>query len=201
MPEDICLIPRESENVHLRPPKKEDAKFFVQMLNNPRINRFLMRRFPLPFIEEEEWIEVNAEQTKNKESAHFTIELKSPKNEDEGNNQQAEPQVIGVCGIAGIDLVNRYGEAGIFIGEDYLEKGYGTEATKLLLGYGFDALNLHRINSSAVSYNKRSIGLQKKLGFQEEGVRKEMIRIKGNWYNLNLLGITEKRWRNQNSGS
>lgn len=82
MPEDICLVPRESENVHLRPPRKEDVEFFVQMLNNPRINRFLMRRFPLPFIEEEEWIENNAEQTKNKESAHFTIELKPSENKD-----------------------------------------------------------------------------------------------------------------------
>lgn len=201
MAKDICLIPRTNENVRLRPPRKEDAEFFVQMLNNPRINRFLMRRFPLPIVEEEEWIENNAEQTKNKESAHFTIELKPTENESKKEGQQDKPQVIGVCGIAGIDLVNRYGEAGIFLGEDYLEKGYGTEATELLLGYGFDALNLHRINSSAVSYNKRSIELQKKLGLKKEGVREEMIQIQGKQYDLVLLGITEDMWRNQKSGN
>ncbi|MEF8846901.1 MAG: GNAT family protein [Candidatus Paceibacterota bacterium] len=192
MSEDICLVPREGENVRLRPPRKEDAKFFVQMLNNPRINRFLTRRFPLPRIEEETWIENNAEQIKNKEAAHFTIELM---------HDEKENEVIGICGLADIDLVNDVGEAGILLGEDYLEEGYGTEATKLLLGFGFDALNLHRINAAAVGYNERSIALQKKLGFKKVGAHKEMIRIKGERYDLVIFGILEDTWRNQNSGN
>ncbi len=60
---------------------------------------------------------------------------------------------IGETGLFGIDYRNRTGEFGILIGEaDARGKGYGTEATTLMLDYAFTALGLHNVMLDVASF-------------------------------------------------
>lgn len=62
----------------------------------------------------------------------------------------------------------------IFLGEkDEWGKGYGTEATRLMLDYVFTALGLHNIMLKAFGYNERGIRAYRRAGFKEIGWRRE----------------------------
>jgi len=79
-------------------------------------------------------------------------------------------KVIGNVGFVNLDHMNQTGEVGIFIGNRaYLGKGYGTEAMKLILDFGFNILNLHNISLKVYEYNMPAYKSYKKVGFKEAG--------------------------------
>ena len=85
-------------------------------------------------------------------------------------------ELIGNCGYANIDHINQTAEVGIFIGnKDYWNKGYGTEALKLLLDYGFKALNLHNVFLSVYSFNEQAKKCYEKVGFKIIGKKRETL--------------------------
>jgi len=89
-------------------------------------------------------------------------------------------KLLGNCGLLHVDFINRSAEFGIFIGDKkYRGKGIGEEATRLILDFGFNALNLHHIWLRVFSFNKNAIGLYKKVGFKIIGTKRES-RIIGN---------------------
>lgn len=87
---------------------------------------------------------------------------------------------IGNTGLHAINYQHRTAEFGIMIGEkECWGKGYGTEATILMLDYGFTALNLHNIMLLVYSQNERGIRAYKRAGFQIIGRRREALRRGG----------------------
>ncbi|MGE5390513.1 MAG: GNAT family N-acetyltransferase [Deltaproteobacteria bacterium] len=99
-------------------------------------------------------------------------------------------KLIGNCGLVNVDHVHRRADMGIFIGEKgYWGLGYGQEAVKLLLDYGFNVLNLHNIELRVVSYNVRAISCYKKCGFKESGRRRESWVMGGNAYDQIYMDI------------
>ena len=89
-------------------------------------------------------------------------------------------KLLGNCGLLNVDHINRNAEFGIFIGEkDSRGKGIGGEATRLILDFGFNAINLNHIWLRVFTFNKSAIGLYKKIGFKVIGTKRE-ARIIGN---------------------
>ena len=84
---------------------------------------------------------------------------------------------------------------GIFIGNrDYWSKGYGTDAMRLVVQYGFLELNLRRISLGLHAYNERALKTYQKIGFQMEGtmrgeVLKDETRFDSFW-----MGILREEW-------
>ena len=102
---------------------------------------------------------------------------------------------IGNCGLEGTDPTNRNACFGIFIGEpDARCQGYGTEATKLLLEYGFQELNLHRIYLTVFSFNDRARRSYEKAGFVLEGTRREDYYRHGRYHGTHVMGILKSEW-------
>ncbi|MGI8857633.1 MAG: GNAT family N-acetyltransferase [Thermomicrobiales bacterium] len=81
---------------------------------------------------------------------------------------------IGYTYLEGIIWRDRTAEFGILIGEaDARGKGYGTEATMLLLDYAFAALGLHSVILRVYAYNFAGKRAYEKAGFREFGRRRE----------------------------
>ncbi len=77
---------------------------------------------------------------------------------------------IGTCGYHEIDWRSRNTEVGISIGaKEWWNKGYGSEAMELMVKYGFEMLNMHRIWLRVFERNKRAIRSYEKVGFVHEG--------------------------------
>ncbi|MDD4772359.1 MAG: GNAT family protein [Eubacteriales bacterium] len=84
--------------------------------------------------------------------------------------------MIGSVSIHNIDHLNRNAFLGIFIGEEeHRSKGYGAEAIRLILAFGFNTLNLHNIMLSVNADNMQGIACYKKVGFREVGRRREWV--------------------------
>ena len=88
--------------------------------------------------------------------------------------QRDTDRLIGRCLLFALNHVNRSAMAGIFIGEkDCWGQGYGEEALRLLLDYGFTILNLNSVMLGVFSFNTRAIACYKKIGFKEIGRRRQ----------------------------
>jgi RimJ/RimL family protein N-acetyltransferase len=98
---------------------------------------------------------------------------------------RATMRPIGTIGLPNINHAHRTAELGVGIGEkDCWGKGYGTEATRLILDYAFTVLGLHNVMLRVFSYNERAIRAYKKVGFKEIGRRRQAQRIGGQAYDV-----------------
>ena len=68
-----------------------------------------------------------------------------------------------------------------WIGQCHVGQGHMTEAMQAALRYGFDYLNLHRIEAACVTNNEASRRLLEKSGFRREGMARKYLRINGHW--------------------
>jgi len=106
-----------------------------------------------------------------------------------------QKELIGVTGFEDISWNN--GTAIIYIGiggEKHRGCGYGEEALKLTIEFGFEELNFHRIQLTVLEYNEPAIKLYEKLGFKREGVYREFIHRDGRRYDMYLYGILRSEW-------
>ncbi len=108
-------------------------------------------------------------------------------------------ELIGVTGFENICWNN--GTALIYIGvgkEKHRGRGYAKEALKLIMEFGFEELNFHRIYLTVLEYNEPAIKLYEKLGFTREGTYREFIHRDGRRYDMYLYGILRPEWNDLN---
>jgi RimJ/RimL family protein N-acetyltransferase len=82
----------------------------------------------------------------------------------------------------------------ILIGPRGRDRGLGTEATRLIVGYGFEHLGLHRISLEVYAFNPRARRAYEKVGFRAEGVLRESLRYNGEWIDATLMSILAPEW-------
>jgi len=98
--------------------------------------------------------------------------------------------LIGRGMLFGVDHVNRSAMLGLLIGEkEYWGQGYGTEATRLLVDYGLNLLNLNSIMLGCFAFNARALRCYEKAGFSVIGRRRQARIIGGVAYDLVEMDI------------
>jgi RimJ/RimL family protein N-acetyltransferase len=70
-------------------------------------------------------------------------------------------------------------------------RGWGVEASRLLVAYGMDVLELHRVEAKVFRYNTLSVNALRRNGFQEEGVLREAHVFDGQRWDLLVYSILE----------
>jgi len=174
-------------NVILRPIERKDVRLLIEWFNDKEVTQNLTQYY-LPFTQERgiSWIEtINV----SKKDIFLIIELRR-------DSDKLADEPIGIAGIQGINWKDKNAIGFVIIGEkDHWGKGYGMELAELFLGYCFETLNLHRISTSVISFNKRSVNLHKRLGFTQEGCQKEAVFKDGNYHDLLLFGLLRSDWK------
>jgi RimJ/RimL family protein N-acetyltransferase len=98
--------------------------------------------------------------------------------------------LIGVAGLHSINWVARSGEFRVLIGEkQYWGKGCGTEAVQLMVAYGFEILNLHKVWLGVNSENVRAVNSYERVGFVREGELRDEIYRNSRYYNAIRMSI------------
>ena len=107
----------------------------------------------------------------------------------------ADERPIGEVMLADVDRRNGSAEVGIFIGEpEEWGKGYGTEALRALVDFGFGELRLERIGLEVDPDNQRAIRSYEKCGFVREGVRRAARHHRGRMMDALVMSIIRPDW-------
>lgn len=80
------------------------------------------------------------------------------------------------------------------VGPRAFGRGYGTEAIRLVLDHTFSTTELHRISLEVFDFNDRAAHVYRKVGFVEEGVRRDALRWNGGWHNAIMMSILAPDW-------
>jgi RimJ/RimL family protein N-acetyltransferase len=169
--------------VILKPPERQYIDNFLKWMNDKEITQYLKIFRPLTREMEEEWFE-----SLKKHENFFLFSIFIPTETD-------KDRIIGNCSID-VDWKNRVGTCGIVIGEkDCLGKGFGTESMKLLIEYGFNTLNLNRIELDTYEFNVRAFKSYKKAGFIEEGRKRKAVYVNGKYHDRIILSILRHEWQ------
>lgn len=104
-------------------------------------------------------------------------------------------EYIGQIDFVKLDNKNGWGELGIVIGNEANHgRGYGTEALELMIDFAFDQLRLHRVELVCWSFNTRGRHVYEKVGFVQEGVRREKRYRDGQFYDEICYGLLKEEW-------
>jgi len=111
-----------------------------------------------------------------------------------------QEKLIGSMGFNKIDLVNEKAEIGYWIDSDYEGKGLMTKCVTAMINYGFNELNLNRIEIKCSALNKKSEAIPKRLGFTLEATLREDHKITdpetGSEFTDGLIfRLLKKEWR------
>jgi len=74
--------------------------------------------------------------------------------------------------------------------------GYGTEAARGLIKFGFEKMGLHKIEAGVATENIRSVKVLEKAGMKREGLRRKILPIRGEWKDNYHYAIVEDDPRN-----
>jgi RimJ/RimL family protein N-acetyltransferase len=114
----------------------------------------------------------------------------------------ADDQLIGFVGLWVNNWTHADGWVGIGIGErEYWGKGYGADAMRVILRYGFVELNLHRASLGVFGYNTRAIRAYEKAGFRIEGRMRQTINRNGQRWDELVMGILRDEWEKENGNA
>ena len=117
--------------------------------------------------------------------------------EPEEDTAENEPQPIGEISLKAPKpgtAHNRCLELGISIATKHQGQGYGTEAISWLLDWSFLTAGLHRVELTVFDWNERARKVYERIGFVQEGIRRESIWKDGRWWDLIQMGILEHEW-------
>lgn len=109
-----------------------------------------------------------------------------------------EDGLIGISSIMHIDWRNNHAWHGIVLGDKEIRgKGYGVDTVMATMRYAFDEMHLERLDGSIIEYNTVSYSLYcNKLGWVEEGRRRNYYFRKGRYWDQIVVGITKEDYYN-----
>lgn len=178
MAEPYLIGPR----VRLRPLERTDLPRYGELLRDPEFNLLSGGQGnPYSLQEIEAWYD--AGKAGSSDGSLFLV-------------IDAEGAMVGIVSLKNdANMPSRAPTFGVSIGDpNYLGKGYGAEASVLLLDYAFGVLGCHKVNLDFFEYNARAQALYEKLGFVVEGRRRENHWSRGRFWDEVLMGITAREW-------
>ena len=167
--------------INLRPITVDDATAMFASLSDKESMRLTGTQESFTFDQVRQFCE-KIEHAEDR--ADFAITLKD------------DPTYVGEAVLNDIDLRNRTASFRIALGNEALfGKGYGSEATQLIIDYGFQTLNLHRIELEVYDFNPRARHVYEKIGFVYEGTRRDVLLWEGEYHSAITMSILDHEYK------
>lgn len=97
-------------------------------------------------------------------------------------------QLLGALTLSNVRRgVAQTATLGYWIGAPFARQGIMTDAVKLIVGFAFRKLALHRLEAACLPDNEASIALLRRSGFEPEGLARGYLRIAGEWRDHRLF--------------
>jgi len=162
--------------IRLRALESADEPLLQAWVNDPVVTEYLTHIYPYSHAQESGFIAA-ASPARFAEARFGIVTL------DEG-------VLIGVESLEGARPESRSASLAIMIGDRrYWGRGYGTDAVRTLCRFGFEMMNLHRVELEVFPENLRAIRVYERVGFQHEGRRREGIYRAGRYSDVLGMGM------------
>jgi RimJ/RimL family protein N-acetyltransferase len=171
------------KQIRLTELRQNDSKTLLRWINNREQVLFNASYKPVHESQHQAWFE---SVQKRSDMVIFGIRL-----------TEAD-QLIGTCQLHSIDAVSHSAELQIRLGDvETRNKGYGTDAVRMLLKFGFRDLNLHRIYLHVFATNMPAIRVYEKSGFVREGLLRQAVHLNGRYEDVLLMSVLRDEFKDE----
>lgn len=162
--------------IMLRPFIHADIPELERLLNVPAVTRFLSTKIPQPYTADD---------------ARWWV------TEGSFNGMQRAIEINGnLAGCIGINPGQfeyaRSGELGYWLGQDYWRQGVASYAARQITARVFEVTDIERLYATVFSGNSASMGLLRKVGFQQEAVLRRAIYKQGQFYDSHVFSLLKR---------
>jgi RimJ/RimL family protein N-acetyltransferase len=180
--------PFEGKLVRLRAREIEDEPLLHAWFNDFEVTEYLSVRYPVSHKAEREFIEKQS--TPGYGNAGFAVET------------VAEGKLIGGTDLRQTSPENRSAVLGIAIGDKtYWNSGYGTDTMRTVCRFGFEMMNLRRIELAVFADNVRAQKVYENVGFKLEGRLRDAYFQRGHYQDVLVMGLLEGELRLGDDGA
>jgi RimJ/RimL family protein N-acetyltransferase len=178
------------ERVVLRPISVEDAPGLVELLHDPEGRKMTGTHGQVrPGVEERarSWYGSRGDQN---DQLYLAI------------TERATGQFVGEVVLENLDPDNRSCSFRIaLVGPRAYGRGFGSEATALILAHAFNATSINRIELEVHDFNPRARHVYDQAGFVYEGTKRQALFWDGQWIDTHIMAVLSSDWANRQAGS
>ena len=168
--------PCEGRLVRLRAREPEDEPLFFAWMNDSEVTEHIPARYPASHMFERDWLTSSAKPGYS--VGGFAVEA------------LADSRLIGSCALRATSPENRSANLGIMLGDrTRWDGGYGTDTMRVLCRFGFDMMNLHRIELDVYAGNARARRVSERIGFKTEGCLRQAHYKYGRYIDVITMGL------------
>ena len=111
--------------------------------------------------------------------------------------EKASGECIGQIAYFLVDSKNHFAEIEYCIGAEFQCRGYATEATKAVIAFGFDRINLHKVQICTKTINKPSRRVIEKCDFTYEGTLRDYFFMNGEYVGRHYFSILREEYEDK----
>lgn len=179
----------ETERLLLRKMTPEDVNALLRHFGNPEVVRYIDMQ-PIRTIEQaNEWLRWMGSYFEARDGLRWGIIRKE------------DDVFVGSAGLHNWDREAHVAEIGCDIAHTYWGERYGQEAMRRLIEFGWQSLNLNRIEADVIHGNQRSLHVMAKLGFKEEGRLRQRVLKGGKYYDVHIFGLLRQEYIQQQTSA
>lgn len=176
------------ERVWLRPMEERDLAASVASINDTEVGLWAGYRMPVSMEMASAWHQKNVEQMRGGEAFYFAV------------CELGDDRYIGTTWFKEINRLDGNAELAISMDRDHIGAGWGSDAQRTLLAFGFGTLGLNRVWLVVSADNARAIRSYEKVGFRREGVMRNSFRRRGRLTDMLLMAILREEWEAASGG-
>ncbi len=181
------MLRLEGPRIVLREWRSNEAEAMHRWRGSPEVMRFLSwgsRSFEESQAHLEECLQDQASALSERERFFLAVEVRE------------NATVIGSAGLHYRSRRYGGGEGGLgwFLETEHQGKGYGTEAARLIVDFGFKHLGLHKVSASCDAGNVGSERIMQKLGMRQEACFRQAHQRFGEWRDRLWYGLLRDEW-------
>ncbi len=172
----------DTDRLILRAFSENDSDDIFEYASNPEVTKYLPWKTHISKNDTIDFLKMSHEMFEKQDNIDFAIEFKSDK------------KVVGGISIRKWNDENKCADIGYVLSPRYWNKGIITEAIKRIIKFGFEELNVNRVEAHCDEDNIGSYKAMEKAGMKYEGTLRKKVFIKDKFVNMRFYSILKEEY-------
>ena len=173
----------ETDRLILRKMTPDDAEAMFAYASDPEVTRYVSWELHRSIEDSRAFLELALGKYEGGEEPNWGIVYRG------------DHRFVGACGLVSWEAEHGRAEVGFVLSREYWGRGLMPEAVRALIRFGFDTMNLNRIEARCIVENTASARVMEKAGMAYEGTLRQREYIKGAYRDMKLYAILKEESR------